>query len=155
MRRAMLASRSITSNPSSISRLCKFLRMVLAAALEDSTKVALRAPRLIASIPTAPLPANRSSQTESGTLGATTLKSVSRRRSEVGRVDVPGGASNLRLRNFPAITRIGPVLSLTTHNLTYRITIQGLPGPQNEKLVSFYRAVRRRGLPGPRDFLVP
>src|ERR1051326_2410533 len=69
----------------------------------------------MASIPTAPLPANKSSQTESATIGATTLKSVSRSRSEVGRVCMPGGASSLRLLYFPAITRM-------TSNLPYRIT---------------------------------
>jgi len=38
--------------------------------------------------------------------GASTLKSVSRRRSLVGRVPIPGGASSILRRNVPAITRI-------------------------------------------------
>src|SRR3954470_20148933 len=67
-----------------------------------------RAPRLSASMPTAPVPENKSSQSESGVRGATTLKRVSRRRSLVGRSSTPGGgACSLRLRNLPAITRMG------------------------------------------------
>src|SRR5579863_7924098 len=38
--------------------------------------------------------------------GASTLKSVSRRRSLVGRVLIPGGAASVRERNVPAMMRI-------------------------------------------------
>src|SRR5947209_8574104 len=57
-------------------------------------------------MPTAPVPANRSSHTESGTVAATTLNRVSRRRSEVGRVSSPSGAASFLLLYLPAITRM-------------------------------------------------
>src|SRR5687768_17381982 len=68
----------------------------------------MRAPRLRASMPTAPVPAYASIHTESASGGepvASTLKSVSRRRSEVGRTFASGGDFSRRLRNFPAMTR--------------------------------------------------
>src|ERR1041385_891586 len=104
----------------------------------------------MASIPTAPLPANRSSQTESATIGATTLKSVSRRRSEVGRVCMPGGASSLRLFYFPAITRM-------TSNLPYRITdrlgcsdLRWMDDQQRARLARRAACNKRRRITGPK-----
>src|SRR5438270_2233462 len=46
-------------------------------------------------------------KTESGFCGARTLNSVSRRRSLVGRMARPDGTCSLRLRYFPAMTRMG------------------------------------------------
>ena len=64
------------------------------------------APRLRASMPTAPEPAYRSRKVAPATRGASTLKSVSRSRSLVGRVSRPLGAASGRERNSPAMTRI-------------------------------------------------
>src|SRR4030095_1636117 len=68
------------------------------------------APRLKASIPTAPVPANRSHQFESITSPARILKSDSLARSVMGRVVSPGTDFNLRPLALPAITLrlIGP-----------------------------------------------
>src|SRR5689334_18189057 len=74
---------------------------------ERSTNVACAAPRESASIPTAPEPAHRSRKRASGTRAAITLKSVSRRRSEVGRTCIDGGLLRFLPLNFPAMTRIG------------------------------------------------
>src|SRR5687767_13541913 len=71
-----------------------------------STKVACVAPREIASMPTAPEPAQRSRKRAPSMRGAITLKSVSRKRSEVGRTCNAGGLFRFRPRNFPAITLI-------------------------------------------------
>src|SRR5258706_12819689 len=57
-------------------------------------------------MPTAPEPAQRSRNRAPLTRGARILKSVSRRRSEVGRVSNDGGLFSLRPRYFPAIIRM-------------------------------------------------
>ncbi len=62
------------------------------------------APRLRASMPTAPVPAYTSAKTLPEILGANTLKSASRRRSGVGRTVRPGRLLSARLRNSPPIT---------------------------------------------------
>src|SRR5215467_11314199 len=84
--------------------------MTFAARFEDSTKYTFAAPRLSASIPTAPVPAYKSTHTEpasrSGFPAVNTLKRVSRRRSDVGRIPIPGNERIGLLRNFPAMTRI-------------------------------------------------
>ncbi len=86
-------------------RLC---RIRLVAEVDDSTKYTLAAPRLSASIPTAPVPAHRSSQIlPSNAVGfpeASTLNRVSRKRSDVGRRSSPRSDRNGRCRYFPAIT---------------------------------------------------
>src|ERR1700733_755836 len=50
---------------------------------------------------------------QSRMLGASTLKSVSRKRSGVGRVFKPGRLLRRRLRNSPAITRMSSYLDET------------------------------------------
>src|SRR6266446_2587008 len=67
---------------------------------------ACAAPRLRASMPTAPVPAKMSRKREPEILGARTLKRVSRRRSLVGRRAMPLRDFRMRLRYLPAITRI-------------------------------------------------
>src|SRR5579864_814192 len=61
-------------------------------------------------MPTAPVPAKRSSHTlptsASGFPAVSTLNRVSRRRSEVGRMSMPRSDRSGRLRYFPAITRM-------------------------------------------------
>src|SRR5467141_2604060 len=64
------------------------------------------APRLIASMPTAPVPAKTSRKREPATLVPRTLKRVSRRRSLVGRRAVPLRDLRMRLRYLPATMRI-------------------------------------------------
>src|SRR5579863_2984085 len=54
-------------------------------------------------------------KTEPGILAASTLNSVSRRRSGVGRVFKPGRLFNRRLRNSPAITRTWSPVSTHLH----------------------------------------
>ena len=74
-----------------------------------STNVHDAAPRESASMPSAPLPANRSATRgvdERAERVASALKIASRARSLVGRVSVPGGASSRRPRAVPATTRI-------------------------------------------------
>src|SRR6185503_18439396 len=73
---------------------------------ERSTKVACAAPRESASMPTAPEPAHRSRKRAPSILGAITLNSVSRRRSEVGLTSSDGGLFRFRPRYLPAIIRI-------------------------------------------------
>src|SRR6516164_9472001 len=73
------------------------------------------APRLSASIPTAPVPANTSKKLEPSTRSAITLKRVPRRRSLVGRSAIPLKLFSWRLRNFPAITRMCFVFCSLAH----------------------------------------
>src|SRR5437868_5973772 len=56
-------------------------------------------------MPTAPEPAQRSRNCAASTRGARILKSVSRKRSDVGRVSRDGGLFNLRPRYLPAMIR--------------------------------------------------
>src|SRR5712691_3992716 len=72
---------------------------------ERSTKVTCAAPRDSASIPTAPDPAHRSRNRAPLILGARILNSVSRKRSEVGRVCEDGGLFSFRPRYLPAMIR--------------------------------------------------
>ena len=98
------------SNPLFSPKDPKFAAITSQASLEDSTKWTMSAPRLSASIPTAPVPANRSNQVDpasaSGFPAVRRLNSVSRRRSEVGRISSPRSERSGLLRNFPAITRM-------------------------------------------------
>src|SRR5262245_9587252 len=72
-----------------------------------STNVQWAAPRDRASMPSAPVPANRSATRASRTRSRLTsaLKTASRTLSVVGRVSRPGGDSIRRPRNSPATTR--------------------------------------------------
>src|SRR5215471_18959532 len=115
MRSANGASRSMISKPSSIPSPARFLRIACTARFDDSTKYTMRASRLNASIPIAPVPAKRSSQTDPATRGATTLNSVSRSRSDVGRIWDPAGTASRRLLYLPAITRICDLPSPIEH----------------------------------------
>src|SRR6266404_8155685 len=67
---------------------------------------ACAAPRLRASMPTAPVPAKMSRKREPEILGARTLKRVSRRRSLVGRRALPLRDFKMRLRYLPAMIRM-------------------------------------------------
>jgi len=99
-----------TANPLSMPSRSRLLRNTLRAAGDRSTKVTCAAPRLSASRPTAPEPAYKSRNTAPPPAPfmrlASTLKSVSRRRSLVGRVLNPGGPSSLREPYVPAMMRI-------------------------------------------------
>src|SRR5258705_13116986 len=68
--------------------------------------VTCAAPRLTASMPTAPVPANPSSTRAPSTRGVRILNSVSRSLSDVGRRPSHVGALRRRPLNRPAITRI-------------------------------------------------
>src|ERR1700719_5308628 len=103
--RPRMTSASITSAAPRMSSVSRFLRTRRAVAACDSIKIAKRAPRLIASMPIAPVPAYRSQKSESATSGPRMLKSVSRKRSLVGRRRKRPGPFNRRLRYLPAITR--------------------------------------------------
>ena len=80
----------------------------------QSTKVTSFAPRLSASIPTAPEPANKSRNRLSGTSSLMMLNRDSRAISDVGLVLLPEGARTRRLPYCPAI-----ILSIGT--TSYRI----------------------------------
>ena len=84
---------------SSLSRLALIVRQ---ASRSSSTNVAVAAPRLSASSPSAPEPAKRSSTSASST-GPIRLNAFSRTRSEVGRVSSPFGAAIRRPRWVPAM----------------------------------------------------
>jgi hypothetical protein len=72
-----------------------------------STKAADSAPREMASMPIAPVPAHKSKNLVCSLIpGARMLKSVSRRRSEVGRVLLPDGLRRIRPRYKPEIILI-------------------------------------------------
>src|SRR5690606_40910677 len=70
-----------------------------------STKVTWRAPLDSASIPQAPLPANRSRQSARTIVSCSQLNSVSRMRSGVGRSPSASGKLRRRLRHCPAMMR--------------------------------------------------
>src|ERR1700719_2749748 len=82
----------------------------------------MAAPRLRASTPTAPVPANKSSHSEpssaEGFPAVRTLNRVSRSRSEVGLISTSRHELRRRLRNFPAIIRM--VFSLRNPHSTTR-----------------------------------
>ena len=72
----------------------------------DSTNVTTTAPRLNASMPTAPVPAYKSKKRLPGTRGPKIENKASRTLSDVGRSDLPSGALRRRPRWEPAMTRI-------------------------------------------------
>src|SRR5512144_953996 len=78
--------------------------MTAAAPWSFSTNVAVVAPRDSASIPPAPLPANRSRTRAPGRSGSRIAKSVCFTRSAIGRVPGPGARSRIPFAD-PAITR--------------------------------------------------
>src|SRR5438046_432850 len=90
--------------------------------LDRSTNTTCDAPRESASIPTAPDPAQRSRNWAPSIRGARILKSVSRKRSDVGRVCSDGGLFSLRPRYLPAMIRINhhpqitQIKQMTKHN---------------------------------------
>src|SRR4030088_2010084 len=94
-----------------IPNVFRFPAITSAAALDNSTKYTIRAPRLSASMPTAPVPAYKSNHVDSasaaGSPAQSTLNSVSRSRSAVGRISSPGNDRNVRRRYCPAITLMG------------------------------------------------
>src|SRR5260370_40310203 len=69
------------------------------------------APRLRASMPTAPVPAKASTKREPLTRSPRTLNRVSRSRSLVGRSARPLRLFKMRLRYFPAMTRMDAIVS--------------------------------------------
>src|ERR1700677_2138119 len=93
--------------PAPIPSRARFLLSAASAAGARSTNSTLAAPLLSASIPTAPDPAYKSRKRAPSMRSASTLNSVSRSRSLVGRVAIPAGPSSGRERNLPAMMRIG------------------------------------------------
>src|SRR5580658_4440273 len=81
-------------------------------------KVTSAALRLRASMPTAPVPAKTSRKREPTTPGPRTLKSVSRRRSLVGRSVRPFRLFRTRLRYLPAMIRIEEKTNIIERQLT-------------------------------------
>ncbi len=100
------ASRRTTVARSSRRVRTRFDRTAAAAAAERSTKTASSAPRDSASIPSAPVPANRSRTIEPGTSAAMLENRPSRAMSETGRTPRGTGANRTPLA-VPAITRTG------------------------------------------------
>src|SRR4029077_20399051 len=90
----------------------KFRAISAAPAAWFSTKIAPRAPRLSATMATAPDPARRAPHPAPSTAVPKMLKTVSRRRSLKGRKAVPRKVCNRRLRYCPAITRNCPPSSV-------------------------------------------
>src|SRR5688572_33189994 len=72
----------------------------------DSTNVTTSAPRLNASMPTAPVPAYKSKKRLPDTRGPRMENKASRTLSDVGRREFPCGALRRRPRWEPAMTRI-------------------------------------------------
>src|SRR6266446_1608403 len=95
-----------TVNPERMPSESRFLRMSAAAGACFSMNTTSAAPRLSASIPIAPVPANRSAKRAPEIFGANTLNRVSRKRSLVGRSARPFKLFRMRLRYVPAMTRI-------------------------------------------------
>src|SRR5215204_1556665 len=91
---------------SGIRHISTFASINLHIRRERSTNVTWLAPRESASIPTAPEPAHRSRNRAPSITGAITLKSVSRRRSDVGRTFSDGGLFRFRPLYSPAIIRM-------------------------------------------------
>src|SRR3954447_5359667 len=91
---------------------CARLALISATARQsDSTKVTCEAPRLNASIPTAPVSANPSRTRLPSMRGASTLNNVSRRRSDVGRSPSHVGGCSRRPFSVPPtiLIRRGPL----------------------------------------------
>jgi len=82
------------------------LRRTCIALGSDSTNVTTIAPRLNASMPTAPVPAYKSKTRLPDTRGPRIENKASRTLSDVGRRDLPCGALRRRPRWEPAMTRI-------------------------------------------------
>jgi hypothetical protein len=91
--------------------------MIEQAGRARSMKVACAAPRLRASMPTAPEPAQMSRNRLPLTQGARMLKSVSRNRSEVGLTFSPPAVRNLLPLCFPPITLTLSPLSIIKNRL--------------------------------------
>src|SRR6266536_1462416 len=143
-------------NPLAIPRFWRLARIASAADAECSTKYTSLAPLLRASIPTAPVPANRSSQTLPSSAdefpAVNTLNKVSRSRSEVGRTSIPRTDRNGRLRYLPAITRMAcPVGCHLQYIYPCRIKVT----EAYEKLVHSDRTVVWRRRPHPPYILSP
>jgi hypothetical protein len=94
----------------SIPRERRLSRIIPIARALRSMRTTRFAPRLNASMPTAPLPAYASKNVLPSSVGANTLNSASRSRSGVGRTARPGTLFSVRLRSRPEIT-----LKLSTH----------------------------------------
>src|SRR5712691_9249914 len=103
-RSARRASRRRTPARRPSLALRKFSRIVLTAAGAESTNSACAAPRDRASMPTAPVPANRSRTRAHSTRAPREENSPSRARSDIGRVPAGTGARRTP-RAEPAITR--------------------------------------------------
>src|SRR5690349_1356909 len=84
----------------------RFFRMMCMAFESDSTKVTSLAPRLNASMPTAPVPAYRSKKRQPGMRVPRIENRASLTLSEVGRNEIPRGPLRRRPRWEPAMTRI-------------------------------------------------
>src|SRR5439155_17004400 len=91
--------------PGSISSERRFSPSTRAAPRSRSTNTAPAAPRERASIPSAPVPANRS-RTSTPATSPSSANTASRTLSEVGRVPLPLGAARRLPPSRPAITRI-------------------------------------------------
>ena len=86
---------------------CRLVEIRRPASMDWSTKRTNAAPRLRASTPMAPVPANRSRQVLFVVRGPRILNSASRTRSQVGRmISTPAlGAANRRPRALPPVMR--------------------------------------------------
>ena len=139
-RQATSARRSQT--PASVLTICarsascvraRLAAIARAAVASRSTKVACAAPRDRASIPAAPLPANRSRNLEPGRSGSRIAKSVCLTRSPSGRVPSPG-ASSRRPRALPAMTRPASAIRAPRHHAARRFGGGDSPQPARFEL---------------------
>ena len=106
-----MASAVTTCAPSARPHASRLARTAATDAGERSTNTTDSAPRLRASIPSAPVPAKRSTNVASATSPSepSELNSASRTLDEVGRTSRPAGASSRRPLAEPATTRITPM----------------------------------------------
>src|SRR5438094_6640406 len=104
--RPLMRSISRTLKPSSISSALRFSRIIWQALRDCSMKQTDAAPRLIASMPIAPTPAQPSRNVAPSTRAPRMLNNVSLSLSLVGRIPAGGMPFRCRLLNLPAIIRI-------------------------------------------------
>ncbi len=103
-----------TSQRGPMSSMRMFSSSARSACRLFSRKMARRAPRLSASMPTLPEPAYASRNTAPSMRGARMLNSASRSRSGVGRTVSPWGVFSRRDRNSPPMTRIASLPAYPT-----------------------------------------
>src|SRR5215467_4629233 len=132
-------SRASALMPSS----ARFSLISRAAARSFSTKTTCAAPRLTASIPTAPVPANRSRKRAPSTRGPRILNRVSRSMSLVGRMRSLLRGFNCRERNVPAMMR----MAISSADAGQLIAALPCGGQRTKRSLQFFLPLRLFGQP--------